>query len=209
MFFRKKAKEETESGKGENMWLIVGLGNPGKEYTFTFHNCGFMTLEVLAQKHHIKVDRLKWKGEYGRGTILGEDCILLRPHTFMNLSGESVREVMKFFKIPLDHLIVIYDDIDIQRGKIRVRSSGSAGTHNGMKSVIYCLESQDFPRVRIGCGPVPEHWDLADFVLSTIPKEEQETMYKAFEEGATAVEDILSGKPVPGGRNRGGAGGHG
>ncbi|MBR4009323.1 MAG: aminoacyl-tRNA hydrolase [Clostridiales bacterium] len=187
------------------MWLIVGLGNPGKEYTSTFHNCGFMTLEVLAQKNNIKVDKLKWKGEYGRGTIQGEDCILLRPHTFMNLSGQSVIEVMRFFKIPLDHLIVIYDDIDIQRGKIRVRSSGSAGTHNGMKSVIYCVESQDFARVRIGCGPVPEHWDLADFVLSTIPKDEQETMLKSFEEGAQAVEDILSGKPIPGGRNRGGS----
>ncbi|MBP5417710.1 MAG: aminoacyl-tRNA hydrolase [Clostridiales bacterium] len=187
------------------MWLIVGLGNPGKEYTSTFHNCGFMTLEVLAQKHNIRVDKLKWKGEYGRGTIEGEDCILLRPHTFMNLSGQSVIEVMRFFKIPLDHLIVIYDDIDIPRGKIRVRSSGSAGTHNGMKSVIYCVESQDFARVRIGCGPVPEHWDLADFVLSSIPKEEQETMLKSFEEGAKAVEDILSGKPIPGGRNRGGS----
>ena len=101
-------------------------------------------------------------------------------------------------------MIVIYDDIDIARGKIRVRSSGSAGTHNGMKSVIYCLDSQDFARVRIGCGPVPEHWDLANFVLSSIPKEEQDTMYKSFEEGAQAVEDILSGKPIPGGRNRGG-----
>jgi len=204
MWFRKKQKEDW-TAIGENMWLIVGLGNPGKEYTSTFHNCGFMTLEVLAQKNNIKVDKLMWKGEYGRGTIQGEDCILLRPHTFMNLSGQSVIEVMRFFKIPLDHLIVIYDDIDIQRGKIRVRSSGSAGTHNGMKSIIYCVESQDFARVRIGCGPVPEHWDLANFVLSTIPKDEQETMLKSFEEGAQAVEDILSGKPIPGGRNRGGS----
>ena len=165
MWFLKKQKSEKDwTAKGENMWLIVGLGNPGKEYTSTFHNCGFMTLEVLAQKHNIRVDKLKWKGEYGRGTIEGEDCILLRPHTFMNLSGQSVIEVMRFFKIPLDHLIV-----------------------------IYCVESQDFARVRIGCGPVPEHWDLADFVLSSIPKEEQETMLKAFEEGAKAVEDILSG----------------
>ena len=137
MWFRKNRKKEDDlTAKGENMWLIVGLGKPGKEYTSTFHNCGFMTLEVLAQKNNIKVDRLKWKGEYGRGTIQGEDCILLRPHTFMNLSGQSVIEVMRFFKISLDHLIVIYDDIDIQRGKIRVRSSGSAGTHNGVKSVI-------------------------------------------------------------------------
>ena len=186
------------------MWLIVGLGNPGKQYDCTFHNCGFMTLSVLAQKYNIRIDKLKWKGEYGKGTICGEECLLLRPHTFMNLSGQSVVEVMQFFKIPLDHLIVVYDDIDIKRGTIRVRSSGSAGTHNGMKSVIYCLNSQDFPRVRIGCGPVPEHWDLADFVLSQSPKEEQDTMLHAFEEGVAAIEDILSGKPIPGGRNRGG-----
>lgn len=178
------------------MWLIVGLGNPGKDYTFTWHNCGFMTLEVLAQKNNIKVNKLKWKGEYGKGTLAGEEVVLLRPHTYMNLSGQSVIEVMQFFKIPMDHLIVIYDDIDIARGKIRVRPSGSAGTHNGMKSVIYCLGSQDFYRIRIGCGPVPEHWDLADFVLSSIPKEEQETMYKAFEEGAQAVIDIVSGEYV-------------
>ena len=187
------------------MWLLVGLGNPGKDYTFTFHNCGFMTLEVLAQRNNIKIDRLKWKGEYGRGMIAGEECILLRPHTYMNLSGQSVMEVMNFFKIPLDHLIVVYDDIDIARGKIRVRSSGSAGTHNGMKSVIYCLNSQDFARVRIGCGPVPENWDLADFVLSSIPKEERETMYHAFEEGAKAMEAIVAGEPIPGPRNHGGA----
>ena len=186
------------------MWLIVGLGNPGKQYDCTFHNCGFMTLSVLAQKYNIRIDKLKWKGEYGKGTICGEECLLLRPHTFMNLSGQSVVEVMQFYKIPLDHLIVVYDDIDIKRGTIRVRSSGSAGTHNGMKSVIYCLNSQDCPRVRIGCGPVPEHWDLADFVLSQIPKEEQDTMLHAFEEGVAAIEDILSGKPIPGGRNRGG-----
>ena len=137
MWFLKKQKSEKDwTAKGENMWLIVGLGNPGKEYTSTFHNCGFMTLEVLAQKHNIRVDKLKWKGEYGRGTIEGEDCILLRPHTFMNLSGQSVIEVMRFFKIPLDHLIVIYDDIDIQRGRIRVRSCGSGGTPNSMRSVV-------------------------------------------------------------------------
>lgn len=183
------------------MWLIVGLGNPGKDYTFTWHNCGFLTLEVLAQHNHIKVDKLKWKGEYGKGTIQGEDVILLRPHTYMNLSGQSVIEVMNFYKIPMDHLIVIYDDIDIARGKIRVRASGSAGTHNGMKSVIYSLGSQDFPRVRIGCGPVPERWDLADFVLSPIPKSEQETMYQSFEAGAKAVEDILRGEPIPGAKN--------
>ena len=182
------------------MWLVVGLGNPGKQYDCTWHNCGFMTLHVLSERNNIKIDKLKWKGEYGRGTIAGEDVILLRPHTYMNLSGESVIEVVKFFKIPMDHIIVVYDDIDIKRGTIRVRPSGSAGTHNGMKSVIYHLGSQDFPRVRIGCGPVPEKWELVDFVLSTIPKEEQDTMYEAFVEGAKAVEDIVAGKGFPGGK---------
>ena len=115
----------------------------------------------------------------------------------MNLSGISVSQAARFFKAEPSHIIVIYDDIDIARGKIRVRTKGSAGTHNGMKSIIEQLGTTEFPRVRIGTGPVPEHWDLADFVLSTIPKEEQETMYKSFEEGATAVEDILSGKWTP------------
>ena len=191
MWFRKKQKEDW-TAIGENMWLIVGLGNPGKEYTSTFHNCGFMTLEVLAQKNNIKVDRLKWKGEYGRGTIQGEDCILLRPHTFMNLSGQSVIEVMKFFKIPLDHLIVIYDDIDIQRGKIRVRSSGSAGTHNGMKSVIQHLGTEEFPRVRIGTGPVPENWELVNYVLSEVPKDDRPMLNDAFIKACEAVEEIIS-----------------
>ncbi|MBO4686988.1 MAG: aminoacyl-tRNA hydrolase, partial [Clostridiales bacterium] len=111
------------------MWLLVGLGNPGKQYDCTWHNCGFMTLHVLAERNNIKIDKLKWKGEYGRGTIAGEDVILLRPHTYMNLSGESVSEVVKFFKIPMDHVVIVYDDIDIKRGTIRVRPSGSAGTH--------------------------------------------------------------------------------
>lgn len=197
-------EKNTEGTGNGQMWLLVGLGNPGKQYDCTWHNCGFMTLSVLAERNNIKIDKLKWKGEYGRGTIAGEDVILLRPHTYMNLSGQSVIEVMKFFKIPMDHLVVVYDDIDIARGKIRVRASGSAGTHNGMKSIIYCMESQDFPRVRIGCGPVPEKWDLADFVLSTIPKEEQDTMYQSFVEGAKAMEDIVAGKPIPGGQKSGG-----
>ena len=173
------------------MWLIVGLGNPGKEYTSTFHNCGFMTLEVLAQKNNIKVDRLKWKGEYGMGTLAGEEVVLLRPHTYMNLSGQSVIEVMQFFKIPMDHLIVIYDDIDIARGKIRVRPSGSAGTHNGMKSVIKFLGTQEFPRVRIGSGPVPEKWNLIDYVLADIPKDQRETVYHSFEDAVKAIEELI------------------
>lgn len=173
------------------MWLVVGLGNPGSKYTYTWHNCGFLTSEVLAQRNGISVTKSKYKGYYGKGKISGEDAIILRPQTYMNLSGESVIEAAKFFKIPPSHIIVVYDDIDIPVGKIRVRPSGSAGTHNGMKSVIQMLGSQDFPRVRIGCGPVPEKWNLIDFVLAEIFDELKETMFESFTEGAKAVEKYI------------------
>lgn len=179
--------------KEENgpMWLIAGLGNPGSKYTFTWHNCGFLTSEVLAQRNGIQVTKSKFKGCYGKGKIAGEDAIILRPQTYMNNSGESVIEAMRFFKIPASRLIVVYDDIDIPVGKIRVRPSGSAGTHNGMKSVIYHIGTQDFPRVRIGCGPVPEKWNLVDFVLAEIFEDKKEIMFESFTEGAKAVEKYI------------------
>ena len=173
------------------MWLIAGLGNPGPQYTQTWHNCGFMTLDVLAQRSRIPVGKSKFKGEYGQGTILGEKVVLLRPQTFMNLSGESIREALQYFKIAPENLIVLYDDIDLPRGTIRVRPSGGPGTHNGMKSIILCLGSQDFPRIRVGCGPVPQHWDLADFVLSEIGKDDQEQMFAAFVSAAEATEKYI------------------
>ena len=174
------------------MWLVAGLGNPGSKYTYTWHNCGFLTSEVLAQRNNIEVTKSKFKGYYGKGKIAGEDVIILRPQTFMNNSGESVSEAMRFFKIPISNLIVVYDDIDIPVGKIRVRPSGSAGTHNGMKSVIYHMGSQDFPRVRIGCGPVPENWDLINFVLAEIFDDKKEVMFESFTEGAKAVEKYIA-----------------
>ena len=170
------------------MFLVVGLGNPGAKYVFNWHNCGFMALEVLAQRNDIDVRKKKFSGEYGKGRISGEEVILLRPNTYMNCSGESVREASVFFKIPPSRIIVIYDDIDLKIGTIRVRASGSAGTHNGMKSVIEQIGTGDFARVRIGIGPAPEHYDLADFVLSDIPQEHREKMFQAFVEAAEAVE---------------------
>lgn len=174
------------------MWLVVGLGNPGDKYTYTWHNCGFLTSEVLAQRNNIQVTKSKYKGYYGKGKISGEDVIILRPQTYMNLSGESVIEAAKYFKIPPSQTIIVYDDIDIPVGKIRVRPSGSAGTHNGMKSVIQHLGTQEFPRVRIGCGPVPEKWALVDFVLAEIFDDKKETMFEAFTEGAKAVEKYIA-----------------
>lgn len=173
------------------MWLIAGLGNPGSQYTQTWHNCGFMTLDVLAERNRIPVVKSKFKGEYGQGSILGEKVVLLRPHTFMNLSGESIREALQYFKIAPENLIVLYDDIDIPRGTVRMRPSGGPGTHNGMKSIISCLGTQNFPRIRVGCGPVPQHWDLADFVLSEIGTDDREQMFSAFVSAAEATEKLV------------------
>ena len=172
-------------------WLIAGLGNPGAKYEKTWHNAGFLSLEVLSQKHNIRMNRIKFKGVYGQGMIRNEKVILLKPATYMNNSGESVREAMAFFKIPGDKVILIYDDIDIDRGMIRIRQTGSAGTHNGMRSVITHLNTQDFPRIRVGIGPLPLHWEIVDFVLSEIPPEHQKTMFSSFEQAGDAVELIL------------------
>lgn len=173
------------------MWLVAGLGNPGDKYAYTWHNCGFLAAELLADKNNISFDKSKFKGTFGKGKIAGEDVIILKPSTFMNLSGESIVPLANFFKIPANHIIVMYDDIDIAVGTIRVRAKGSAGTHNGMKSVIKCLGSQEFPRVRIGTGPVPEKWALIDYVLADIPKDQREVVFKSFEAAADAVEDYI------------------
>ncbi len=134
------------------MYLIVGLGNPGKEYDKTRHNVGFTALDYLAYDANITVGKIKFKGIYGDGMIAGEKCILLKPQTFMNLSGESVREACEYFKIEPNKVIVLYDDVDLEPGRVRIRPKGSAGGHNGIKSIIYQLVSEDFTRVRFGVG---------------------------------------------------------
>ncbi len=172
-------------------WLIAGLGNPGAKYERTWHNAGFLTLEVLAQRNKIRMNRIKFKGVCGQGMIKNEKVILLKPTTFMNESGESVREAVAFFKIPQERILLIYDDIDIDRGTIKIRQTGSAGTHNGMRSVITHLGTQDFIRIRIGIGPLPPPWQIVDFVLSEIVPEHQKTMFSSFEQASVAVEALL------------------
>ena len=172
-------------------WLIAGLGNPGSKYEKTWHNAGFLTLEFLSQKHRIGMNRIKFKGVYGQGAIKDEKVILLKPSTFMNLSGESVQEAAAFFKIPADRIILIYDDIDVERGMLRIRQNGSAGTHNGMRSVIERLGTEEFPRIRVGTGPLPDRWQLIDYVLSEITPEYQTTMFSCFEKAAEAVEVMI------------------
>ncbi len=173
------------------MYVIAGLGNPGKKYENTRHNMGFITIDRLAEKHDIKIDRLKFKALVGEGRIAGQKVLLIKPQTYMNLSGESIREVMHFYKLQPEELIVIYDDIDIGLGNLRIRKFGSAGTHNGMKSVIYQLQSDRFPRIRIGIGS-QKKGDLKDFVIGGFSREEVPVLEETVDNAVSAIECILA-----------------
>lgn len=169
------------------MYIIAGLGNPTREYEKTRHNVGFDTIDVLADKLNTSVDEKKFKGLYGRGIIAGEKVILLKPQTFMNLSGESVREAADFYKVDPEHIIVIYDDISLDVGQLRIRKKGSAGGHNGIKNIIAHLGHDVFMRVKVGVGEKPKGYDLADYVLGHFSKEEKEKMEVAYEKAVQAV----------------------
>lgn len=158
------------------MYLIVGLGNPEEEYANTRHNMGFDTINKLAKQYNIEINKKKFKGLYGTGIIEGKKVILLKPQTYMNLSGESIREIVDFYKIQTEDIILIYDDIDIDVGIIKIRKKGGPGTHNGMKSVIKHLGTGDFARVRVGIGSPQNKSDLINYVIGAISKEEQEKL---------------------------------
>ena len=172
------------------MKLIVGLGNPGKEYAGTRHNCGFMVIDRLASKLNVDVDQNKFKGLYAKVKYHGEDIILLKPQTYMNLSGESVNAMMNFFKIDKEDLLVIYDDLDMPVGKLRLRKTGSAGGHNGIKNIIAHLNSQDFKRIRVGIDR-HKYMNVADYVLSRFSKVESEAIEQGIENAANAVLDYI------------------
>ncbi len=174
------------------MYVVVGLGNPGSKYARTRHNSGFDAVELLASRHDIRLTKLKCKALIGEGTIGGERVALAQPQTFMNLSGESVSQLINWYKIDLDHLIVVYDDCDLPVGALRVREKGSAGTHNGMRSILYQLGIEEFPRVRVGIGRPPEGWDLADFVLAGYQTvEERKVAFDTLAKAGEAVEKII------------------
>ena len=174
------------------MWIVAGLGNPGKQYLYTWHNMGYLAVDMLADKHGIFLGKEKYKGLWGKGKIAGQDVIIIKPTTYMNNSGECLVEISRFYKVEPKNIITVYDDIDIAKGTIRVRPKGSAGTHNGMRSVIQHLGTQEFPRVRIGTGPVPEHWDLVNYVLSEVPQDERKLLNDTFVKACEAVEEIIS-----------------
>lgn len=173
------------------MYYIVGLGNPGIQYENTRHNAGFITIDYLARKYSIDVRKIKFKSLIGQGVISGHKVMLVKPQTYMNNSGEAIREIYKYFDFEHDKLIVIYDDIDIDFGSIRIRKKGSAGTHNGMKSIIYNLEFDDFPRIKVAVGKKPSYMDLANFVLSGFSKQEVKIVEDEVKLASDAIEMIL------------------
>ena len=175
-------------GKKSESWLIVGLGNPGKQYERTRHNCGFRAIDLLAKELGCKIDKGKFQGLYGQATYNGKKLFLLKPQTFMNLSGRSVLQLSAYYAIPPQRIIVLFDDISLEPGRLRIRAEGSAGGHNGIKSIIAELGSQDFPRVKIGVGGKPhENADLADWVLSGFSANEQKELKSALERAADAA----------------------
>ena len=173
------------------MRIIIGLGNPGKKYEKTRHNLGFMVIDELARRNSVSVDKSKFKSLTGEFKLGGEKVILMKPQTYMNLSGEAIREAVNFYKIDLKNLLVIYDDLDIPMGALRIRTSGSSGTHNGMKSVVSQLGSRDFPRVRIGIGSNKDD-NLIDFVIGKPSKSEEAVLSDTVSEAAHAVECYIA-----------------
>lgn len=184
--FEKWKTNRSPSGAPE--FLIVGLGNPGPKYEFTRHNAGFLCMDLLAQQLGVKIDRIKFKSVVADVAIEGSRCILMKPQTFMNNSGEAVRDAANFYKIPPEHIIILFDDISLPPGKLRIRRKGSDGGHNGIKSILYLLGSDQFPRIKLGVGTKPRpDYDLADWVLSTFQKDELSRMKEAMEKACEAV----------------------
>ncbi len=179
--------QRQEKERIRNMYMIAGLGNPTKEYDRTRHNVGFAVIDELADRYGIDVSERKHRALCGRGAIEGQKVLLVKPQTFMNLSGESLRALTDYYKVFPEELIVIYDDISLPPGQLRIRLKGSAGGHNGIKNIIAHLGTQEFPRIKVGVGEKPPRMDLKDYVLSRFSKGEQELMDAAFREAAQAA----------------------
>ena len=192
-FFRRKKSNYAcpKVGRAKDTYVIIGLGNPGEEYAKTRHNMGYRALDVLADSLGIEIRKSKFHSIIGQGRQAGKKIVLVKPETYMNKSGIAAREAAMYFDVPSENVIVIYDDVDIPLGAIRIRKAGGAGTHNGMKSVIAELGTQDFPRIRIGVGAAADGEDLIDRVIGKVPKEEQAELDKAAADAAVAAEDML------------------
>ncbi len=192
MLFKRKPQSLS---LGAPEFLVVGLGNPDKKYAFTRHNSGFLCVDMLAERYGFTVKKLKFKSLLGDAEIGGHRCLVLKPQTYMNLSGEAVRDAAQFYKIPPERIVVLFDDISLDVGKIRIRRKGTDGGHNGIKNIIYHLNSDNFPRIKIGVGKKPHpDYDLADWVLSEFKKDEEAPLKTALENATAALEYMLDGK---------------
>ena len=189
MFFRNNKNSASAS------WLVVCLGNPGAEYRNTRHNVGFMVADECEKKYDVRINRLKFRALTGNGSVGGEKVIFLKPQTYMNLSGNAVGQAAQFYKIPPEHVLVVSDDVSLPVGKIRIRRSGSAGGHNGLKSIIQDLGSDQFPRIKVGVGIPPEHYDMKDWVLGKFHGEDEKLIAQAVQRTAEAVECYIAFGP--------------
>ena len=191
--------KQIESGSAGNLhgrltWIVAGLGNPGLEYENTRHNAGFLTMEELAKQCGAKLDQMKFKSDCGEAMLGEVRCLLMKPTTYMNLSGDAIAAAANFYKIPPEQVLVIYDDISLPPGKLRLRRKGSAGGHNGIKSIIAQLGTEEFPRIRVGVGAKPNpQYDLVDWVLSKFSEEDMKALQPALEHAADAAKKIVSG----------------
>jgi len=184
--------DKKNSAGGPPEYIVAGLGNPGREYEGSRHNAGFMALDRLAAGLSVPVTRLKFKSLCGDGVIAGKRVLLLKPQTFMNLSGEAVRDAAEFYKIPMERVIVLYDDISLAPGKLRVRGKGTDGGHNGIKNIIYLTGTDVFPRIKVGVGQKPrQDYDLVKWVLGRFPAEQRPLIEAALSDAAQAVEEII------------------
>lgn len=191
--------ERLRKSNGDNMqaieYIIVGLGNPGAKYENTRHNAGFLTIDRLAHRLNVKVNKLKFKSLCADTMLFGKRCLLMKPSTFMNNSGEAVVEAMRFYKIPIENVLVIYDDISLNPSEIRIRRKGSDGGHNGIKSIIFLTGKDTFPRIKVGVGSKPHpQYDLADWVLSSFKADERKPMEEAFDNACDSIELIVNGQ---------------
>lgn len=189
-FFKNKS-----FGSSSVEFIIAGLGNPGKEYEYSRHNAGFLCLDILANRDNFKTDRVKFKSVVADTVINGHRCLVMRPQTYMNNSGEAIREAAAFYKIPPERCIIIFDDIDLALGALRIRRKGSAGTHNGVKSIVNHLGSDNFPRIKIGVGAKPHpDYDLKDYVLGTFSKHDKDVLKETMAKACDAIDYILDGE---------------
>ena len=183
------------NGNGSIEWLIVGLGNPGAKYLRTRHNCGWLTIDNLAAKYRISVTRAKFKSMCGTAEISGKKCLVMKPTTMMNSSGEAVVEAMNFYKVPIERVLIICDDISLEPGKIRIRRKGTDGGQRGLRSIITLTGSENFPRVKVGVGAKPHpDYDLAAWVTSEFTEQEKPKVFEAFGNAVSAIELIIDGK---------------